>query len=90
MKTGFKDPIAVKEGKKIKSPWNFDQPPYDERSSCYLNAGTDYGVGHKQPVGRMGNPKSSVDVLPKGRVKTMETDFVHKGRVSNVEIDEKD
>jgi hypothetical protein len=90
MKSGFKDPIAVKEGKKIKSPWNFDAPSYDERTSCFVNAGTNYGVGHKQPVGRQGNPKSEVDVLPKGRVKTMETDYIHKGRVSNVEIDEKD
>jgi len=90
MKTGFKDPIAVKEGKKVKNPWKFDQPPYDERTSCYVNAGTNYGVGHRQPVGRSGNPKSSVDVLPKGRVNTMETDYVHHGKVSNVEVTEEE
>jgi hypothetical protein len=86
MKTGFKDPIAVKEGKKVKNPWNFDQPSYDERTSCYVNAGTNYGVGHRQPVGRSGNPKSDVAVLPKGRVNTMKTDYVHHGKVSNVEV----
>lgn len=86
MKTGFKDPIAVKEGKKIKSPWNFDQPPYDERSSCYVNAGTNYGVGHRQPVGRRGNAKSEAATLPRGRVKTLESDYIHHGKNSNVEI----
>lgn len=58
MKSGFKDPIAIKkqdpkdkpvDGKK--SPWDFTCPQYDQRSSCFVNAGTHYGVGHKQPVG---------------------------------------
>ena len=85
MKTGFKDPIAVKEGKKIKNPWNFDQPPYDERTSCYVAAGTNYGVGHRQPVGK---DKAGPYAVPTGRVNTMRTDHTHKGRVSNVEINE--
>lgn len=88
MKTGFKNPIAVKDGKKMKNPWNFDAPPYDERSSCYVNAGTNYGVGHTQPVGRSGNPKQKVDILPEHRVKGMEDDFIHKGRSTNIEISE--
>lgn len=79
MKSGFKDPTAIKsqspkdkpvDGKK--SPWDFTCPQYDERSGCYVNAGTRYGVGHKQPVGSTGQPKQFVDVLPQGRVKTME------------------
>jgi hypothetical protein len=76
MKTGFKDPIAPKEGKKMKSPWDFTCPDYDERSSCYVNAGSHYGVGHRQPVGHKENPKSTSPVLPKGRVKTMKDDDV--------------
>ncbi len=81
MKSGFKDPIAIKnqepkdkpvEGKN--SPWDFRCPQYDERSSCYVNAGTHYGVGHNQPVGHGGNPKVTADCLPKGRVNTMRTD----------------
>lgn len=76
MKTGFHDPIKVKEGKKMKSPWDFTAPEYDERSSCYVNAGSHYGVGHRQPVGREGNPKSTSPALPKGRVTTMEVDKV--------------
>ena len=64
MKTGFKNPIAIKEGKKMKSPWNYEQPHYDERSSCYVSTGSHYGVGHKQPVGHDSKPKQFVDVLP--------------------------
>ena len=65
MKTGFKDPTAIKkqsprdqpvDGKN--SPWDFRCPQYDQRSGCYVSAGTDYGVGHTQPVGHEGNPKS--------------------------------
>lgn len=71
-KSGFKDPIAVKEGKKMKSPWNFTCPDYDERSSCYVNAGSHFGIGHKQPVGHKDNPKDKAPTLPMDRVKTME------------------
>lgn len=79
-KTGFKDPIAIKKedpkntpsnGKN--TPWDFRQPDYDERSSCFVNAGTHYGVGHRQPVGNPGGAKAS-NVIPKGRVNTMRTD----------------
>jgi hypothetical protein len=79
MDTGFKNPIGMKKEKSIKSPWNFDQPPYDERTSCYVNAGSHHGVGHKQPVGHAGDATSHTDMLPKGRVKTMKDDEVpHK------------
>jgi hypothetical protein len=81
MKSGFSDPIKIKtqkpkdepvDGKK--SPWDFRCPQYDQRSSCFVKAGTDYGVGHRQPVGHEGNPKSRVDVLPFGRVSTEKVD----------------
>lgn len=79
-KTGFKDPIAIKNeepkntprnGKN--TPWDYRQPEYDERSSCFVNAGTHYGVGNKQPVGSHGTAKSS-DVVPKGRINTLRVD----------------
>lgn len=77
MKTGFKDPIAPKNNTKtMKSPWDYTQPEYDERTSCYVNAGSHYGVGHKQPVGHSGNPSKDASTLPKGRVKTMEVSQV--------------
>lgn len=84
MKSGFKDPTAIKsqrpkdkpvDGKN--SPWDSTCPQYDQRSSCYVNAGTHYGVGSKQPVGHSGPTKQFVDVLPQGRVKTMVIDEKH-------------
>lgn len=36
---------------KNKKIWNFVQPAYDERSSCFMNAGTEQGIGKRQPVG---------------------------------------
>jgi hypothetical protein len=46
----FKNPIAPRaKEKKIKSPWNFSSPSYDEAKS--LSVGENYGTGYKQPVG---------------------------------------
>jgi len=76
MKSKFKDPAAIKkqepkdkpvDGKN--SPWDFRCPQYDQRSSCFVNAGTDYGVGINQPVGHSGDPKQKVDVYPYGSFK---------------------
>lgn len=81
MKTGFKEPNAIKnqsppdkpvDGKN--SPWDFRCPQYDQKSSCYVKAGTDYGVGINQPIGHNGKTKTYVDTLPFGRVDTMKVD----------------
>lgn len=81
MKSGFNDPIADnKRNPKDKpvdgknSPWDFRCPDYDQRSSSFVNAGTHHGVGHKQPVGHEGNPKSSAPTIPMGKVNTMRAD----------------
>lgn len=75
------DPIKIKsqrekdqpvDGKN--SPWDFRCPQYDQRSSNFINAGTNYGVGHNQPIGHDGNPKQRVSVLPFGKVETMRVD----------------
>lgn len=79
MKTGFKDRTAIKnqdrkdyENKSNDSIWNFKCPQYDQRSSCFINAGTKYGVGHAQPIGKFeANPTGAV---PYGRINTLETD----------------
>jgi hypothetical protein len=70
MKTGFYDPIEPKQKKNGDYPFEFKAPPYDERSSCYMKAGDNYGVGHKQPVGHVGNPKEKAKCLP-GKAKTL-------------------
>lgn len=81
MKSGFKEPNAIKSQKpqdKPKdgknTPWDFRCPQYDQRSSCFVQAGTNYGVAHRQPVGHEGNPKTRVPTMPFGRVNTMKTD----------------
>ena len=81
-KSQFEDPARIKEQNPkdkpvdgVKSPWDFRCPQYDQRSSDFVNAGTHYGVGIKQPIGREGNPKSSADdILPKGRGNTTRDD----------------
>ena len=79
MKKGFKDPIEPRkiepphkpvDGKN--SPWDYRAPQYDQRHSCFVNAGTDYGVGFNQPVGTEKPPTSSP--VPFGRVDTMSVD----------------
>jgi hypothetical protein len=71
-KTGFKDPAELKNPEqKGRDPWSFTCPTYDERTSCFINAGTHYGKGINQPVGHMGNPKSTTVFPPKGRVDTL-------------------
>lgn len=80
-KSGFADPIRIKDQNPedkpvdgVKSPWDFRCPQYDQRSSNFINAGTHYGVGHKQPIGHTGNPKRIVDVLPQERMNTLQDD----------------
>lgn len=80
-KSGFADPIRIKDQNEeckpedgVKSPWDFRCPQYDQRSSNFINAGTHYGVGHRQPIGHTGNPKRVVDVLPQGRMNTLQDD----------------
>ena len=80
-KSGFADPIRIKEQNKecqpedgVKSPWDFRCPQYDQRSSNFINAGTHYGVGINQPIGHIGNPKRTVDALPQSRMNTLQDD----------------
>lgn len=66
-KMPFKDPVVDHTPTKtMKSPWDFTTPEYDERSSCFISAGADHGVGHKQPVGHKGNPSNNHKTIPLG------------------------
>ena len=83
MKSGFHDPIAIKSQKPNdkpvdgkNSPWDYRCPQYDQRSSCFVNAGTHYGVGHNQPIGNDRGPKMDSPCLPRGKVNTMRIDEV--------------
>ena len=81
MKTGFKDPIAPPATKKMKTPWTFTAPEYDERTSKFVDAGSHYGIGKKNPVGHKGEAKQRVDTMPFGKPKLMETDWVPPKRL---------
>ena len=71
----FDDPIASKVKKnKQSTSWDYRAPAYDERTSCYVDAGTHYGIGFNNPVGHEGPAKMRVATMPFGRPKTMETD----------------
>jgi len=83
MKTGFKDSAAIKkqtpkdkpiDGKPYPFGWDHRCPQYDQRSSNFVNVGTDYDVGIKQPVGHKGDAVMRVDRLPYGRVNTLKVD----------------
>jgi hypothetical protein len=80
-KSKFADPIAIKDKNPECKPeggkgitWDYRCPPYDERSSNFVNAGTHYGVAHRQPVGHTGNPKQYADVMPMTRHNTLQDD----------------
>lgn len=70
MKTGFKNIMQPKE-KTFKNPWDFTAPAYDERSSCFINAGSQFGTGKTQPIGSLNHTSSGG--VPKGRVDTLRT-----------------
>lgn len=55
----FHDPIAPKKKEDGKAPWSFKSPSYDNRSSCSIKAGDDYGIGFRQPVGSMSDKGKS-------------------------------
>jgi hypothetical protein len=49
----LKDPIAVKAKSDGKWPWTYNAPTKDQAHSGYLSAGDNYGIGRRQPVGKM-------------------------------------
>lgn len=70
-KSHFADPIKIKtqreedkpkDGKN--SPWDYRCPQYDQRSSNFINAGTNYGIGQASPIGHKGNPTKTASTLP--------------------------
>ena len=68
--THFKDALKIKEKKDGKYPWTYDAPHYDKRSSHYMSAGDNYGIGHKQPIGK--DKHTNFDAVPTGRPPTLE------------------
>jgi hypothetical protein len=49
----LKDMLAVKSKKMDgQKEWSFKAPSYDNRTSCSVSAGDDYGIGVRTPVGK--------------------------------------
>jgi hypothetical protein len=49
----LKDPIAPKRKyEETLKEWSFNAPSYDNRTSCSMSAGMNYGVGYRTPVGK--------------------------------------
>jgi len=56
----FKDPIAPKERKQSKEPWDFKKPTYDQARAGNIFAGDSYGSGFTNPVGTTSTPRTSI------------------------------
>ena len=48
----LKDPIAPKKKEDGDYPFEFKAPSYDNRTSCSMRAGDDYGIGFRNPIGK--------------------------------------
>jgi hypothetical protein len=48
----LKDPTKVKTKTAQGGPWNFLMPTKDQAHSGNLCAGNNYGIGHRQPIGK--------------------------------------
>lgn len=68
-KMPFKDPVKDHTPEKTENfnkLWNFDSTPYDQRHSCFISAGMNHGVGHRQPEGHKGNATKGNKTIPLG------------------------
>jgi hypothetical protein len=48
----LKDPIKPSKRVDGDYPFEFKAPTYDNRTSCSISAGNDYGVGFRAPLGK--------------------------------------
>jgi hypothetical protein len=70
MKTGFPNAVTPSKDESGKNPWSFKAPEYDD--SRAVQAGCEYGVGHRNPVGHKDGVKQRVPTMPFGHVDTMD------------------
>ena len=82
MKSGFKDRTEIKHQNPKDNPASggtypvsFECPRYDERTSGFVQSGTNYGVGVAQPIGTENITDSYA--IPLGRVHTMKVVINH-------------
>ena len=63
--------IAPRKKDSGKYPFDFKAPSYDNRSSCSIAAGNDYGMGFNQPIGKMKASSMKEGPIPQ------ESTFIH-------------
>ena len=52
MTNPFKNPIKPAKKENGEKEWSFKAPSYDNRTSCSIPGGDDYGNGFRTPVGK--------------------------------------
>ena len=52
MTNPFKNPIKPAKKENGEEEWSFKAPSYDNRTSCSIPGGDDYGNGFRTPVGK--------------------------------------
>lgn len=52
MVKALKDPISPRKKENGHYPFEFKAPTYDNRTSCSMVAGNDYGTGFRVPTGK--------------------------------------
>lgn len=70
--------IAPKKKEHGKYPWDFKAPSYDNRTSCSVGAGDDYGVGFKQSTGKFRASSMESGPIPQKNYIRNGKDFVYK------------
>ena len=63
----IKDQVKIHSDQSFKSPYDFKSMPYDQRSSSFISAGNQFGVGKRQPIGKTGEP-SNQGPIPFGKI----------------------
>lgn len=77
----FKDPIRPrKKAREGEKEWDYKAPSYDNRTSCSITAGDDYGVGFRTPVGKNNASGPASGPIPQ-RAFSMRAEDVLKGDV---------
>lgn len=85
----LKDPIAVKEREDGKYEWSFKAPSYDNRTSCSIPGGNDYGIGHREPVGKFKASPLTSGPIPQS-AHAFSPDEIFGSHMGKVSVDKED
>lgn len=61
----LKDRLAPKERvNETQKEWTYNAPSYDNRTSCSISAGDNYGIGRTNPIGKESAAPMSAGPIP--------------------------